>query len=60
MNLFKRDWELIDKTITESQAEHAIKLGIRGYISEYLLGRKIIYIFKCKLTGKIKQKVITF
>ena len=56
---WKRDWELIDKEVQESDLEqmHRLKWSPEG-LSPSNLKKKVILTFKCKLTGKIKVKVV--
>lgn len=55
---WRRDWELIKTTILESPYEQMAKNGqaidhANGRV-EYLFKKTAIYLFKCKLTNKIK------
>ena len=55
----KHDWKLLSSTTTESQLEHADKLGLRitrgG--TTLMLRRKYIQIVKCDKCGKVKKFV---
>lgn len=57
---FRRDWELIDKEVLPSRWEQFENTDDKiKYVSAKDLFRKtVIYTFKCKITGKIKVKVV--
>ena len=52
---FRRDWELIDKQIGESDAMKCARLGTyRVFPKDEHIQTPVLLTFKCKLTGKIK------
>ena len=54
-----RDWELIDKEVQESDLEQMQRLKwAPEHLSPCNLDKRVILTFKCKLTGKIKVRVI--
>jgi hypothetical protein len=57
---FKRNWELIDKTILPSGYEQMKSSTGNFKLKEAsdLFVKTLVLTFKCKLTGKIKIKVI--
>ncbi len=57
---FSRDWELIDKEILNSGCEQLGKLGgkIKADSGSKFFQKTIVYTFKCRLTGKVKIKVV--
>lgn len=57
----KHDWELIDKQVFPApyeilRDEEKSLLHSRP-VGDGMFARKAIYTFRCKLTGKIKQKL---
>lgn len=54
----KHEWEVLSETITKSQAEHAVEVGLcvkKG--SELILERKHIQVFHCKKCGRLERFV---
>lgn len=58
---FKRDWQLIDKTILLSGCEQLKEAGISkfkaGDQAEFFR-KTLVLTFKCSLTGKVKTTVV--
>ena len=58
---FKRDWQLIDKTILPSAFEQAVKGGMtefKGANQIELFTKTLVLTFRCSLTGKVKTTVV--
>jgi len=70
MNLafWRRDWELVDKQEfkSERKQDSPANLEVRGASLEEFTAALdafrstiiVVYIFKCKLTGKVKKEVV--
>ena len=58
---FKRDWNLIDKTILPSGFEQMKEFGVKSVkmddMSEFFT-KTLVLTFKCSLTGKVKTTVV--
>lgn len=57
---FRRDWELIDKTILPSGWDQFKESGarIKGHSMAKFFSQTVILTFKCRITGKVKTKVV--
>ncbi|KKN65704.1 hypothetical protein LCGC14_0478430 [marine sediment metagenome] len=54
---FKRDWQLIDKTILPSGFEQ-LKGGSFKNATIKFFQKTLVLTFKCSLTGKVKTTVV--
>ena len=58
---FKRDWELIDKTILPSGYEQMGDIAnkkIKMDDASNFFTKTLVLTFKCKITGKVKIEVV--
>lgn len=58
---FKRDWQLIDKTILMSGFEQIAKAGAKNFKTENansFFRKALVLTFKCSLTGKVKTTIV--
>ena len=55
-----RDWELIDKEVVASPMDRMMANGVSsvGSMPSSALNGTVILTFKCKLTGRVKVKVV--
>ena len=58
---FKRDWQLIDKTILQSGFEQLKDTGATKFKTENsasFFRKTLVLTFRCNLTGKVKTTVV--
>ena len=62
-NPFKRDWQLIDKTVLESGFEQIADRIDAKYFESFradpsIFSKTVVYVFQCQITKKIKHIVV--